>query len=215
MRNTSECSLSPESSHHSESVLSRDQNTQSLSLAVYWAQAKCNFRRTDGLLLALLYVFLLTFICYPGLAINDTLHFLTSVSNYESWHILLIQAIFNLFDTIGRYCGGVSCLILQSNALIKCLSWSRTVFLASFFLVSFDIALFKSDWFILANLVIFSVSNGYVSTLCAVKAPMAVSGPAKSQIGGFVGITISTGIVLGSILAFGLLYLIEITPEYD
>ena len=45
---------------------------------------------TDGLLLALLYVFLLSFICWPGLAVNDTIQFLTGVNNYESWHILVI-----------------------------------------------------------------------------------------------------------------------------
>ena len=95
------------------------------------------------------------------------------------------------------------------------MSWARTIFLATFFLVSYDVLVFKSDWFILTNLVLFSISNGYVSTLCAVKAPMAVEGEAKGQIGGFVGITISTGIVLGSLLAFAMLYLIKITPEYD
>jgi hypothetical protein len=64
------------------------------------------------------------------------------------------------------------------------------------------------------NLVLFAISNGYVSTLCAVKAPSTVEGEAKGQVGGFIGITISTGIVLGSLLAFGMTEAIKQTPEY-
>ena len=157
---------------------------------------------TDGLLVALIYCFVLTFICYPGLAADNTTQFLESVNNYSSWHILLIQGIFNFFDTVGRYCGGLSCLTL-SNSTIKLMSGLRTLFLALFLLTSFDVTgFFESDWFTTINLLLFSISNGYVSTLCAVKAPQTVEGEAKGQVGGFVGITISSGIVIGSILAF-------------
>ena len=56
----------------------------------------------------------------------------------------------------------------------------------------------------IGNSVLFSVSNGFLSTLCAVKAPGTVPDEQKGQVGGFVGITISTGIMLGSLLAFGM-----------
>lgn len=84
-------------------------------------------------------------------------------------------------------------------------------------LITFDVApswLFSGDWFIILNLVLFSVSNGYLSTLCAVKAPGTVPDEQKGQVGGFVGITISTGIMLGSLLAFGMAEIIKLSPEY-
>ena len=171
---------------------------------------------TDGLLIALVYVFVLTFICYPGLASDNTLKFMKDMKNYESWHFLIIQAFFNFCDAIGRYCGGVTCLIL-SNSAIKISSGLRTVFLLTFLLVAFDVApavLFSGDWFIILSLILFSLSNGYASTLCAVKAPQSVEGEAKGQVGGFVGVTISTGIVIGSILALGMVYVIQASPEY-
>ena len=178
-----------------------------------------NFKMTDGLLWALIYVFVLTFICYPGLATDDTINFLKSkfdsIDKYNSWHIIFIQLIFNFADTAGRYSGGVSCLILSSNMVIKILASARSLFFVTFCLTSFDVSpVFGYDWFIILNLVLFSISNGYVSTLCAVKAPMTVEGEAKGQVGGFVGITISTGIVLGSMLAFAVIYLIKASPEY-
>lgn len=112
--------------------------------------------------------------------------------------------------------GGVSCLLL-SNRVIKISSALRTIFLVTFLLISFDVApaaLFSSDWFVILNLALFSITNGYVSTLCAVKAPQTVEGEAKGQVGAFIGITISTGIVTGSLLAFIMQYVIEATPEY-
>jgi len=57
------------------------------TLSKYFASAMLNFKRTDGLLWALVYIFLLTFICYPGLATDNTVHFLqniTSTTNYSS-----------------------------------------------------------------------------------------------------------------------------------
>lgn len=172
---------------------------------------------TDGLLWALIYIFILTFVCYPGLASDNTIKFLEDLTNYSSWHIIFIQAIFNLCDTIGRYMGGVPALIL-SNFSIKLWSGIRTLFLVFFLLISFDVpppGLFSSNWFIILHLVLFSITNGYVSTLCAVKAPQTVEGDAKGQVGGFVGITISTGIVIGSILAFAMLAVIKVSPEYQ
>ena len=90
--------------------------------------------------------------------------------------------------------------------------------MGTFLLISFDVSpdwLFQSDWFVILNLVLFSITNGYVSTMCAIKAPSTVEGEAKGQVGGFIGITISTGIVLGSLLAFGMTQVIKQTPEYE
>ncbi len=87
-------------------------------MAKYFEQAKINLKRTDGLLYALIYVFVLTFICYPGLATDSTVHFLQETKSYDSWHILFVQALFNSMDAVGRFMGGVSCLML-SNPVIK------------------------------------------------------------------------------------------------
>lgn len=169
---------------------------------------------TDGLLYALVYVFILTFICYPGLALNCTVTFMKDIDNYASWKVDFLQAIFNAIDTVGRFMGGVPSLML-SNTTIKISSGARTIFFTLFLLVSFDVYFFHDDWFIILNLALFSLTNGYVSTLCAVKAPTTVEGEAKGQVGGFVGITISSGIVLGSILAYAILPIIDASPEHD
>ncbi len=76
-----------------------------------------NLNRTDGLLYALIYVFVLTFICYPGLAMDSSVRFLEDSKSYDSWHTLFVQALFNSMDAVGRYLGGVSCLMLSNPAI--------------------------------------------------------------------------------------------------
>ena len=60
------------------------------SLSKYMEQAKQNILMTDGLLVALIYVFVLTFICYPGLARDSSIGFMSGISNYSSWFNLFV-----------------------------------------------------------------------------------------------------------------------------
>ena len=80
---------------------------EKLTLSKYMSQAKKNMLMTDGLLLALIYVFGLTCLIYPGLALDCTINFLSSIKNYQSWEVIFVQAIFNLGDAVGRYMGGI------------------------------------------------------------------------------------------------------------
>ena len=53
-------------------------------------------------------------------------------------------------------------------------------------------------------MMVFAFSNGYVSTLCAVRAPSAAPDDLKESVGMFVSIFLTSGIFVGSILAIGL-----------
>ena len=107
-------------------MLSKEAVPEKGSLALYLQQAKINLKRTDGLLYSLIYVFVLTFICYPGLASDSSIRFLEDTKEYDSWHILFVQACFNSMDAVGRYMGGLACLSI-SNPAIKIQSLLRTV----------------------------------------------------------------------------------------
>ena len=61
-------------------------------------------------------------------------------------------------------------------------------------------------------MIIFAFTNGYCCTLCAVKAPQTVEDEAKGQVGGFIGITIVSGIIIGSIIALATTPLINRAP---
>ena len=50
-------------------------------------------------------------------------------------------------------------------------------------------------------MILFAITNGYVSTQCAIKAPQYVKEDQREQIGIFIGLFIALGIVSGSIVA--------------
>ena len=169
---------------------------------------------TEGLLVALAFVFVISFVCFPGLSDDTHFSFLSKLSNEESWFNLLILVLFNLFDTIGRWYAGWDCFNL-ANRTIVLFSALRTLFIVPFLLIAFEVRpdwLFTSDWFKLANFCYFAFTNGHVSCLCAIKAPQTVEPAKRGQIGSYIGITISLGILTGSLCAVGMSQIIKLTP---
>ena len=136
---------------------------------------------TQGLLVAITYVFMLTFICFPGLSDDSSFDFLSHVHNEANWYNLICLFIFNIFDLVGRYIGGMPCADVSRKTVLW-LSALRTLFIATFLLIAFEVSpgwLFRADWFKVFNYALFSLSNGYTGTLCAVKAPQTVEGDQK------------------------------------
>lgn len=59
--------------------------------------------------------------------------------------------------------------------------------------------IFGKDYFKIINMMLFGISNGYVGTQCAIKAPQYVKEDQREQIGIFVGLFIALGILTGSV----------------
>lgn len=113
--------------------------------------------------------------------------------------------IFNVLDTVGRYLGGY---LMIGDKITIILTYARVIFIVTFLLIAFNVPpswLFghDADWFKIINLALFSFSNGYLSTMLAIKAPSRAHDDSKEQVGLFVGIFITFGILLGSIIAIG------------
>ena len=91
-----------------------------------------------------------------------------------------------------------------SPRLVIFLSILRTVLIITTIGFALDWApdsVFGSDVFKVTNLIVFSISNGFVSTQCAIIAPSCVKEDQKEQVGIFVGLFIALGIVMGSLVA--------------
>ena len=110
--------------------------------------------------------------------VQDTeLSFMDSWNNEESFFILTTLTLFNVFDTIGRYMAGLKCSQLPRKATVI-LIYLRVVFIATFLLTAFEVGpewLFCSDWFKLTNTILFALTNGWLSSLCAIYAPECLS----------------------------------------
>ena len=141
-----------------------------------------------------------------------------------AWLSLILLTTFNVMDTLGRYLAGVSCLVMSRSKTLW-LTYLRTLQVGIFLLTAFEISpewLFGADWFKMLNFSIFAFTNGYLSSLCSIKAPEVVKhrqshqvGPATGtadEVGAFIGVTKCLGILIGSTLAVPIKEIIKLTP---
>lgn len=167
------------------------------------------FRSTHGLLYGLSYVFLVTFIIFPGLSAACNLNFLKGRPAEFALLNLLYLTLFNVTDTLGRFLAGASKFTDLSRGKTLWLAYARTLLFGLFVCSAFEIWWFDFDAFKLINFTIFAFSHGYLSSLCSIKAPKVVStGEERGNVGAFIGVTRLTGILIGSTLAVPLAYVI-------
>jgi hypothetical protein len=89
------------------------------------------------------------------------------------------------------------------------LTYSRLIFIATFILIAFSEPpswLFgvDADWFKLVNMMLFAFTNGYCSTQSAIKAPSRAPDDSKEQVGTLIGLFLTIGIFVGSLIAIGM-----------
>jgi len=134
-----------------------------------------------------------------------------------AWLSLILLTTFNTMDTLGRYLAGWSCMDLTRSTTLL-LTYVRTLQIALFLCAAFEVGpewLFNSDLFKMTNFGMFAFTNGYLSSLCTIKAPEVVknrrSGPV-ADVGAFIGVTKCLGIIIGSALAVPFKEIIKLTP---
>lgn len=178
---------------------------------------KETLQSTEGLLYSLTLIFTITLLLFPGTTSDTYFKWINSfnLTNTEGWYQLCVVFIFNCFDTIGRSVGGNKRFDLEIRT-VNLLSIGRVIFIATFLLTDFEVPpnwLFNSDWFKMLNLFVFAFSNGYLSTLCAVKAPDTVRESRRAIVGSYIGTFISIGVLLGAFLQIGMGPILALTPK--
>ena len=136
-----------------------------------------NFKSAWKVLLSLMLVFILTFIIFPGVFFDTHLVLMKNIGKNEfTWYSLYVITVFNVMDTVGRKMGGMLNISFECVALMSILR-SIFVVVAIWIVVLGDgsTSFLASDTVQIVNLVLFAFSNGFVSTLCAIKAPAFVA----------------------------------------
>lgn len=177
----------------------------------FLVMTKRSFLISWQFLLAITFVFTLTFIVFPGVSLSTGFKFMDGVTDPKikgAWTPLIFLSIFNVCDTFGRWLAGQK-FAQAPDTLVLIMTYGRVIFVATFLLIAFNVApsgLFgrDADWFKIINMVLFALTNGYCSTQCAVKAPSRAPDDSKEQVGGLISIFLTTGILMGSLIAIGM-----------
>ena len=142
-------------------------------------------------LLSIWFVFFVTFIIFPGVFYDSHFNIMSNIGQTQfTWFTLSIILAFNILDTIGRKLGGYIGAKVEGNfskraqAGIYLMSIGRLLFVVIAILIAMkepnyrengQDKIIESDAIKIANLLLFSITNGLVSTLCAIIATSSVS----------------------------------------
>ena len=148
-----------------------------------------------GINLMIIYCFVITFTLFPGASIKPNLFNLSM-----GWKINTIIFIFNLFDTIGRKSLSY---INPSKCILYSFSFLRTILLFTFPLVCYceNHKILDNNIIsilLIFNVILLSISNGFLSSLCFALGPEQVEGEMKGKTGSNVSLCLSFGIFLGT-----------------
>ena len=144
------------------------------------------------------YTFFVSLTVFPGIA--------TSIEPTDKlvspqWFGIIIVAIFNVFDTIGRLAPGRFQFFSERVILIPILC--RTIFIL-LFLFCVKPQLLGSTWWSFCFMAVMALTNGYFGSLCMMYGPRGVKSYDKEKTGTIMTASLLMGITAGSFFGLGI-----------
>jgi Nucleoside transporter len=163
------------------------------TLPYYWDL----FKQIQHLAIGVCAVFTLTFMVFPGLLTEMN----SSYGLSKGWFSIILITQFTVFDTIGRTAPAWK-IFIEHRDLWKWIGVRCIMF--PLFLFCTKPHWFVSDIFPYAFLIVFSMSNGYLASLCMMYAPSIVDDDDRESAGYIMSLCLQTGILLGSNIALAM-----------
>ncbi|KAL7314394.1 hypothetical protein PS15m_005969 [Mucor circinelloides] len=160
-------------------------------------------KKSSGYIFTIVYIYTITLALFPSVTVLVRSVNNIDVATFISLHFLL----FNIGDWIGRTLPIFTwCQVYSSKALI-CVSLARTLFIPLFFNCnlhdsSSSTPLLNSDMLYFALILLFAISNGWLTSLVFIAAPILVSHDEKPIVGSVISFFLVVGLALGGLTSF-------------
>eukprot|EP01125_Pyxidicula_operculata_P007384 TRINITY_DN2515_c0_g1_i1.p1 TRINITY_DN2515_c0_g1~~TRINITY_DN2515_c0_g1_i1.p1 ORF type:complete len:432 (-),score=87.27 TRINITY_DN2515_c0_g1_i1:18-1313(-) len=145
-------------------------------------------------------IFVVTLSLFPGFTVRFRSYDESITKNYG----VILITLFQVFDFIGRTVP--KWITWPPKQYIWIPSWSRVVFYVFFMFCTFT-DFFPSNYIAYFIMILFSLSNGYLSTLAMMNGPTRVDEDELETAGILMGGALQLGVLLGSHLSILLLYI--------
>jgi len=155
------------------------------------------FRAAMIPILCLLTNYIQTFTFFPGV-----MHARNTPGLDDPWKMVSMLTVFNIFDIVGK--AAAEKREKYNDQILMLVTAFRFVFLFTFVVqvVLPNWMITSSLAFCYVNIAVFGLTNGFVTTASFILAPEKVEGK-KKQLAGFLSVTaLTTGIMLGTIVAY-------------
>ncbi|CAI8616040.1 unnamed protein product [Vicia faba] len=138
--------------------------------------------------LDLFLIYVLTLSIFPGFLSEDT-----GSHSLGTWYALVLIAMFNICDLIGRYIPLVKILNLESRKLITIAVISRFLLIPAFY---FTAKYGTQGWMILLTSFL-GLTNGYLTICVFTSAPKGYKGPEQNALGNMLVLCLLGGLFAG------------------
>ncbi|KAL3375932.1 hypothetical protein AABB24_002729 [Solanum stoloniferum] len=133
-------------------------------------------------------IYALTLSIFPGFLSEDT-----GSHNLGSWYALVLVAMYNVWDLIGRYIPLIKCLKLESRKGLMVVILLRSLFVPAFY---FTAKYGDQGWMIMLTSLL-GVSNGHLTVCVLTCAPKGYKGPEQNALGNLLVLFLLGGIFAG------------------
>ncbi|XP_074845877.1 equilibrative nucleoside transporter 1 [Carettochelys insculpta] len=165
------------------------------------------FKKIWVMALSVCFVFTVTIGVFPAI----TAEVKSTIAGRSNWELYFIPVscflMFNVFDWLGRSLTAVCLWPGKDSWLLPFMVATRMVFIPLFMLCNVQprshlpVFFYHDAWYIVF-IVLFSVSNGYLASLCMCFGPKKVLTHEAETAGAIMAFFLSLGLALGAVLSF-------------
>ncbi|CAN1165939.1 Equilibrative nucleotide transporter 3 [Linum perenne] len=136
-------------------------------------------------------IYVLTLSIFPGFISEDT-----GKHQLGSWYTLVLIAMYNALDLVGRYIPLIDCLNLKSRRWLMISILSRFLLIPAFY---FTAKYGDQGWMIFLTSFL-GLTNGYLTVCVMTLAPKGYKGPEQNALGNVLVLFLLAGIFSGVVL---------------
>ncbi|KAG0501499.1 hypothetical protein HPP92_001571 [Vanilla planifolia] len=133
-------------------------------------------------------IYVLTLSIFPGFLSEDT-----GSHQLGSWYALVLIAMYNVLDLVGRYTPLIKCLCIESRKLLMMAILSRFLFIPAFY---FTAKYGGQGWMIFLTSML-GLTNGHLTVCVLTAAPKGYKGPEANALGNLLVLFLLGGIFSG------------------
>ncbi|KAL7604187.1 hypothetical protein Lser_V15G17022 [Lactuca serriola] len=166
---------------HSGEIKSNSKKLERLS-------SKELLRENTDYAIDMLLIYLLTLSIFPGFLSEDT-----GSHSLGSWYVLVLIAMYNMWDLVGRYIPLIKCMKLESRKGLMIAVLARYLLIPAFY---FTAKYADQGWMIFLTSFL-GLTNGYLTVCVLTSAPKGYKGPEQNALGNILVLYLMGGIFVG------------------
>ncbi|KAG8099694.1 hypothetical protein GUJ93_ZPchr0013g35494 [Zizania palustris] len=136
-------------------------------------------------------IYVLTLSIFPGFLSEDT-----GSHGLGTWYALVLIAMYNVWDIIGRYLPLIECVKITSRKGLTAAILSRFLFIPAFYFT----AKYGDQGYMIFLTSLLGLTNGHLTVCVLTEAPKGYKGPEQNALGNVLVVCLLAGIFSGVVL---------------